>query len=52
MDFEDFERLERYNLLSNKIEEIKHRSSTGGNNSQSSKPKGLNIKNTGEYTRT
>ncbi|MBL1293356.1 MAG: hypothetical protein COB61_005745 [Thiotrichales bacterium] len=55
MNFQEFERLEKFNILTNKIEEnhYKKNSSLKGKNQTPEKTSGaLVIKNTGEYERT
>ena len=54
MDFEEFERLERFNTMSRKIEELQHEKTSsfkGKEKPTESSSSGLSIKNTGEYKR-
>jgi len=54
MNFEDFESLEKFNIMTRKIEELQNKkiSSFKGNEKPTeSSSSGLSIKNTGEYKR-
>jgi len=51
MNFEEFERLEKFNILSNQIEEVKHKKSSSFKGEAQSKAGALSIKNNGTYKR-
>jgi len=51
MNFDEFERLEKFNILSNQIEEAQHNKSSSFKGEAQSKVGALSIKNNGTYKR-
>ena len=51
MDFEEFERLEKFNILSNQIEEAQQQKSSSFKGEAQNKAGALSIKNNGTYKR-